>query len=140
MKEFYNINEMKEHYDMKTNKFYIEDDIRLNFNLDCTWDIICHNLTAKNITAGNIDCEDLNAFDVNVYDIHANDINVLNIKAYNIHGNNVKYWASCVSYKNITCRSIKGYRQNARHITLDGDIYALEKGEYQCETQTKSSY
>lgn len=49
--------------------------------------------------------------------IYARDINARNINALDIN-----YYAVCFAYNNITCTSIQGRRDNAKHFVLDGEI------------------
>ena len=48
----------------------------------------------------------------------------LDIKA-NINARNISYYAVCVAYKNIKCKSIKGKRGNHKHFVLDGKLEVL---------------
>ena len=107
MKEFNNIEEMKEFYDEDKNLFYIEDNINIQFDLFCDW-----NITAKNIIAKNITVWDINAKDITAENINARDIN---------------YFAVCCAYKEIKCEHIDGHRAHCKHFALDGKI--IIKGE-----------
>lgn len=109
MKEFNSIEEMMPYYDKEKNLFYIEDDIKLNFNLDCSW-----NITARNINARDIDVWNITAW---------------NIDACNIYAKDILYYAVCFAYRNILCDSIKGERVNARHFVLDGELIVRSEQE-----------
>ena len=78
------------------------------------------NLTVK----GNIKAWDINAWDIKAGNIDAGDINAWDIKARDIN-----YHAVCFAYNNITCKSIKGIRENSRHFCLDGKITIKKKGD-----------
>ena len=123
-----------------------------NFNLYIDANIIADNIKAfsikaNNIDAYNIDCYDtiaknINACSINAYDIEADDIETNeDIKAWNIYAKNIKaqniiadniyahdisYWALCFAMQNIECHSIKGRRDNHKHLALDGKIEVLE--------------
>jgi hypothetical protein len=45
-----------------------------------------------------------------------------NINAWNINAWDISYYAVCFAYKNITCKSIKGRRDNCKHFVLDEKI------------------
>ena len=95
-------------------------------NIDAS-NIDANDINALDIKASNINAEDINAYDINAYDINANDINAIDINAWNIKASNInaldiEYYAVCFAYKNITCKSIKGTRTNAKHFCLDGKI------------------
>lgn len=117
MKEFKNIEEMKEYYDEAKNLFYIEDDIKINFDLVCDWNIKAMNIKAKNIKSG-----DINAGDINAGDINAGDINAGNIDACDI-----SFYAVCFAYNNIKCTSIEGRRENSKYFALDGKVVIEEE-------------
>ena len=127
MKEFNNIKEMEKYYDKKTNLFYIEDDIKINFDLMCDWNINARDIDAWDIKARNINARDIkalniNAWDIKARDIDARDIKALNINAWDIDAENISFWAVCFAYRNIQCTSIKGKRENSRHFVLDGEL------------------
>lgn len=49
-------------------------------------------------------------------------IKARNIKAWNIDALNIDYYAFCIAYGSISCESISGRRENAKHFCLDGEI------------------
>ena len=66
---------------------------------------------------------DLNMnIDINAYNINANNIKANDIKAYDISADNINYYAVCYAYNNLSCKSIKGKRENCKHFCLNGDI------------------
>lgn len=101
----------------------VKDDVSITFDCVINGDLYCRNLKAGcikvlNIDAGNID---------------ARNINAENIYAYNITAGDINYYAVCFVYKNITCTSIKGRRENAKHFCLDGKITIIEKETIEIE-------
>lgn len=132
MKEFDNIEEMKEYYDKEKNLFYIEDDVKINFNLKCDWDIEAWDIeacdiNASAISAGDIYAGDIYARDIKAWCITASDIYARDINAWNIYAENILYYAVCFAYKNIECKSIQGRREKCKHFVLDGEL--VVKGE-----------
>ena len=93
------------------------------------WDVNALDITARNITAHNIDAQDINARDINAWDVNARNIDARDINAYNITAHAISYYAVCVAYHNITCKSIKGRRANCRHFVLDGEIKLKDLSE-----------
>ena len=98
----------------------VKDNLTININID-----------AQNIKARNINARNINARDIDVWNIDAGDINAQNIKARNIDARNINvrdidYYAVCFAYGNITCKSIKGSRENSKHFCLDGEITESE--------------
>ena len=133
-KEFNNLEELEPYYDEKSNTYVFKEDgvsidIKLNFNLSTG-----ANINARNIVARDIFCHDINAFDIIACDIVARNIVARDIDAGNIHAGDINaedidYYAICVSYNNIICKSIKGRRYNCFHKALDGEIIIKEKGD-----------
>jgi hypothetical protein len=85
---------------------------RINAGNINVWNINARRINAGNIDAGNIDAENINAEDIDAGDISAG----------NIDAENISYYAVCFAYKDIKCKSIKGWRGNSRHFCLDGEI------------------
>ena len=96
-------------------------DLKINSNIDAC-DIDAYNIKANHIKASNI-----NACNIDVYNIVAWDIKAYDINADNINAWNISYYAVCFAYNNITCKSIKGRRKNARHFVLDGVLEVEDK-------------
>ena len=129
----------------------IEDDLKINCNIEINanisaWNLNVWNLKARNINCFNINALDIDALDINAGDIEARDINAGDIKAWNINAekyfikplnieaardiyamgdikaDNISYYAACFAYNSIICKSIKGRRDNSKHFVLDGTI------------------
>lgn len=124
MKEFNNIKQMKKYYDEENNLFYIEDDIKINFDLVCDWDIDAYDIKAKNITVKNIDAGNIYAIDIS-----ARNITASHIIALNIYADDILYYGVCFAYDDIICKSIQSTRENSRHFVLDGKLVVREGGE-----------
>ena len=86
----------------ESNTIVLNEDLKITF--DCT--IPC-NIDAYNITAGNI---------------KAWDIKAGNITAGNIKADNIEYYAFCIAYHSLECKSISGIRENSIHKCLDQEI------------------
>ncbi len=100
------------------------------FNLTVYGNIKAENISARDISAGDISAWDISARDISARDISAGDISAWDISAEDISANNINYYAFCIAYKNIKCKSIKGRRENSFHKTLDGKVIFLNrKGE-----------
>ena len=111
-KEFYSLDEIQKYYDKKSNTYiFIEDDEMI--------DVVVFNFDL-NVEA-NIDAKTINAFDIRACNIKACNIDACDIKA-----NDISYYAICVAYKDIRCKSIKGIRENAKHFVLNGVLEVLE--------------
>jgi hypothetical protein len=106
------------------------------------WNIDARNIKALNINALNINAWDIKAVDIKALNINASDINAKNIDAKNINAGNIiawnidasdidaldiSYYAMCFAYNNITCKSIKGRRENSKHFCLEGKITIKDK-------------
>jgi hypothetical protein len=132
MKTFHSIEELKPHYNDKTNTYeFVENgvkiDVKFTFNLDVDSNIIAGNIDARGIKARDIKAWDINAGDINAGDINASYINAIDIEAWNIiarniNANDISYYAVCFTYYDISCTSITGRRSNYKHFALDGKI------------------
>ena len=122
MKTFNSIEELKPYYNKNTNTYeFVENgfrmDVEFKFNLDVNSHIYARNINTWNINTLNIDAWDITSGDINAWDINAGNINAGDINAVDI-----SYYAVCFAYENISCTSIKGHRENAKHFVLDGKI------------------
>jgi hypothetical protein len=62
-----------------------------------------------------------NVWDFKAQSIVVKDIWAQNIVAQNINARNIDYYAYCLVYESIKCRSIKGRRASAKHFVLDDE-------------------
>jgi hypothetical protein len=93
----------------ETNTIVLDEDLKITF--DC---IIPCNIHAWNIEAYNI-----KAYNIKAYNIHA----------WNIDAHNIKYYAFCITYQSLKCKSFSGTRENSIHKCLDQEIEIIKKGE-----------
>ena len=112
MKEFNSIEELKPYYVEEMNTYVFEEEVKFNFNL----------IVSSNIVAEGINALDIKAFDIKAWNIKALDIKALDIRALNIEANNIEYYAFCIAYRSLVCESIEGRRHNSIHRCLDNDI------------------
>lgn len=124
VKEFNSLEEIQKYYDKSTNTYVFEENgsyidlVVFNFNLN-----IDANIDACDIIALNITANDINANDINARNIDAENIDALDIIACgDINANDISYCAVCVAYENIKCKSIIGFREDAKHFVLDGKL------------------
>ena len=94
---------------------------------DLMLEITCDIVTTADIKAGDINACNIKAHNINAYDINADDIKAYDINACNINAHDIEYYAVCFAYFNITCASIVGGRENAKHFCLDGEITIKSK-------------
>ena len=97
--------------------------ITLHENLEITFSCII----PCNIDAYNIEAHDIKAHDINACDINACDINAHDIDACNIEAKNIKYYAFCITYQSLKCKSIAGERENSFHKCLDQEIEIIKE-------------
>jgi len=85
------------------------------------------SIKASIIYAMNINAGDINAWDIDARDINAGDIYAMNINAGDINARNINYFASCLSYNSIKCKSIEGRRNpHQKPVCLDGELTIRE--------------
>lgn len=112
MKTFNNLKEMKPYYNSETNTYeFLENgesiDVEFTFNVDIK----------SHIKAG-----DIYAWDITAQYVTARDIDARNMTAWEFNARDISYYAVCIAYKEITCGSIVGRRENSFHYCLDGKI------------------
>jgi hypothetical protein len=100
-------------------------------NIDA-WDIDAGNINARKIDACDIDAGNIDAWNINARkidagnieaeDINSDDIKAGNIEAWNIDAGDISYYAFCIAYERLYCKSIQGRRDNAFHRCLDSEI------------------
>ena len=105
--------------DIKDGVLAVNEDVKF----ECSIAIEAKIIVQGNINAGDINAGDINAWNINAGDINAGDINAWNINARDIDAGNIKYYAACLSYKNITCTSITAKREkHCDPVCLDGKL------------------
>lgn len=119
MLSFHSAAEMENYRGRKGYVFRREDgtpeDVWLHFDFrNILADITCGHLIGREIY-----CRQLTAANVRCY----------NLTAEKIDARNIEYFAVCAAYKEFSCRSARGTRQNARHFCLDKEITYKEEGE-----------
>jgi len=93
-------------------------------------DVEKFNLTIKgNINARYINARDIDAWDIDARSIDAWNIDAWNIDAENIDAENISFYAFCISYRSLKCRSIEGIRDNSLYECLDSEIEFKEERE-----------
>jgi hypothetical protein len=112
----------------KSNTIVLKEDLEITF--DCK--IPC-NLKAHNIVALNIDAHNIVAIDIVALNIDAHNIVAYNINARTIYADNIKYYAFCIAYESLKCKSISGKRNNSLHECLDREIEIIEDEKIQIE-------
>ena len=148
VKNFDSLDEIQKYYDEKTNTYIFKENgqyiniVAFNFNLNIeanidakdikaqsinAMDINANDISAWHIIAGDINAENIDSYNINVWNLRANNIKSGNIEANNIYAHDINYWAVCFAIQNITCKSIKGRRENAKHFVLDGKLEVLEQ-------------
>ena len=117
----------------KDNNIVIDDDLRINCDIDIAanikaLDIVAflvsvkaNNINACYIGADNINAEDIEAHHINA-DIEARNITANNIIANNINAKIINYDAFCIVYESLKCKTIEGRRKNSLHACLDQPI------------------
>ena len=128
MKKFNSLEEMMPYYDKVKNLFYVEDDIKLNFDLTCDWDIYAYNIkTYNNIKArdiktyNNIKARNIDAWNINAMNINAKNIDALNINTDNIYALNIDAWN--INAMNINAKDIIADDINANNIEANEISY-----------------
>ena len=88
--------------DIKDGLLKVNDDIKIECNININASIICWNLYCWDLDCGNLNCEDLNCRDLNCEDL--------------------SYYAIAVAYYKFKCKSVVGRRNNSKHFCLDSEV------------------
>ena len=102
-------------YLMLTEDLILDEHLIVEGNIICKeglWNIEARNIEAWNIEAWNIEAGDIQAEDIKAGDIQAEDI----------QAEDISYYAFCIAYNSLKCKSINGRRENSIHKCLDKDI------------------
>ena len=71
----------------------------------------------------NISVEaNIKAWDIEAWNIKAGNIKARNIKAGNIDAGDISFYAFCISYITLKCKSISGRRENSFFKCLDNEV------------------
>lgn len=90
-------------------------------------DVVFHCDFRKNLA--DIVCGILIGKDIQCRQLVAANVRCYNLTAEKIDADTIEYYAVCAAYKEFSCRSAKGTRQNARHFCLDKEIRYKEEGK-----------
>ena len=118
IREFNSLEEIQKYYKSYCNAYIFQENGDLIDLVVFHFDI---NVSAS-IYAKDIDALDIKAIDIYARDIKAWDIIVSRF----IKARNINYFALCVAYEKIECKSIKGRRNFAKHFVLDGTLEVQE--------------
>jgi hypothetical protein len=110
-----------------SNTITLHENLEITFSCIIPCNIDAYNIEAHDIKAHDINACDINACDINAHDIDACDINAHDIDACNIEAKNIKYYAFCITYQSLKCKSIAGERENSFHKCLDQEIEIIKE-------------
>ena len=112
-------------YLMLTEDLILDEHLIVEGNIICKeglWNIEARNIEALDIKARNIDAWNIEAWNIEAGDIQAEDIKAGDIQAEDIQAEDISYYAFCIAYNSLKCKSINGRRENSIHKCLDKDI------------------
>jgi hypothetical protein len=108
------------------------DALNINAGNIKAWDINARNIDARNVKARNIDAWNIDAWNIDAWDT----------KALDIDARNITYYAFCIAYGNIKCKSATGSREKCLPPQcIDGQliIEADEAGKDEDGRRTKNN-
>jgi hypothetical protein len=128
----------------ESNTIVLKEDLEITFDckIPCNLkahNIVAHNIDAYNINALNIDARNLYARKIDIalnivaHNLNAHNIDARNLYARKIDADNIKYYAFCIAYESLKCKSISGKRNNSLHKCLDREIEIIEDEKIQIE-------
>ena len=98
--------------DIKDGLLKVDDDVKIECNININASIICRNLYCWDLDCGNLNCEDLNCGDLHCGDLNCGDLNCRDLS----------YYAIAVAYYKFKCKSVVGRRINSKHFCLDSEV------------------
>jgi len=116
------------------------DALNINAGNIKAWDINARNIDARNVKARNIDAWNIDAWNIDAWDIDAWNIDAWDTKALDIDARNITYYAFCIAYGNIKCKSATGSREKCLPPQcIDGQliIKAAEAGKERVMAENK---
>ena len=132
----------------KSNTILLMEDLEITFDCEITCNLKAENIDAHKINAHNINAHNINAHKINAHKIDARNIDAINIDADNINAHNIdarnidarnidainiSYFAFCIAYESLKCKSISGTRENSIHKCLDQEIEYIKDEKIQIE-------
>ena len=140
MKEFNNLEEMKEYYEERTNTYVFRENdeyidlVVLNFDLEVQAnieakdikgkDIMVQELNARDIAAEDIEAWNIMARDIHADDVFASDMNIRDINARDIEALDIS--ADNIEARDIGAKDIKATSIKARDIIYYALCFAYE--------------
>ena len=122
----------------ESNTIVLKEDLEITFDckIPCNLkahNIVAHNIDAYNINALNIDAHNIDALNIDIalnivaHNLNAHNIDARNLYARTIYADNIKYYAFCIAYESLKCKSISGRRRNSLHKCLDQEIEIIKE-------------
>jgi len=123
--------------DIKDGLLKVDDDVKIECNININASIICWNLDCMNLNCGNLDCRDLNCGNLNCGDLNCGNLNCWNLDCRDLNCRNLdcrdlncmdldcrnlSYYAVAFAYESFKCKSIEGRRNNSKHFCLDSEV------------------
>ena len=109
--------------------------VKFEFSVKIKRNINARDINARDINAWNINAWNINARDINAWNINAGDINAGDINAWNINARDISFFAFCVAYISVKCKSWTAKRE--KHLppqciegtlTVDGNVTEVRCG------------
>ena len=115
--------------DIKDGLLKVDDDVKIECNININASIICRNLycwdlDCGDLNCGDLDCGNLNCEDLKCMDLHCGDLNCGDLECMDL-----SYYAIAVAYYKFKCKSIVGRRNNSKHFCLDSEVKITGEGK-----------
>ena len=95
--------------DIKDGLLKVDDDVKIECNININASIICRNLYCWDLDCGNLNCGNLDCGDLDC--------------------GNLSYYAIAVAYYKFKCKSVVGRRINSKHFCLDSEVIIMGEGK-----------
>ena len=120
--------------DIKDGLLKVDDDVKIECNININASIICWNLDCgylycQNLDCWDLDCMDLDCGDLNCGDLNCMDLNCGDLNCKDLNCGDLSYYAIAVAYYKFKCKSVVGRRNNSKHFCLDSEVIITGEGK-----------
>jgi len=115
--------------DIKDGLLRVDDNVKIECNININASIICWNLDCMNLNCGNLNCWNLNCWNLDCRDLNCRNLDCRDLNCMDLHCRNLSYYAVAFAYESFKCKSVVGRRNNSKHFCLDSEVIITGEGK-----------
>ena len=108
--------------DIKDGLLKVDDDVKIECNININASIICRNLYCWDLDCGNLNCGNLDCMDLDCGDLNCGNLECMDLNCGDLDCMDLSYYAIAVAYYKFKCKSVVGRRNNSKHFCLDSEV------------------